>query len=242
MNQLNTFSYKNLLFDKTINVCQELELNIAVFSSKSCSKNTIFSHCDKEVSKCKNVYYFTCFISSKTDEFGNVMTYYINDKFIIVKCIKPSKPIPVIICYEITIPHGMLFVVKSEIKNNFTQIDILNFINEFLSNPNILFKFDIELINSELEKIESEEDYNFFELIYKDQLEQVKTNRRVLEYYLQICEHKHDENFDPYGDAYKLMSQLSKISNQLNYLLTKTNQEFDDFHKKHKELMQKFEI
>ncbi len=235
------FSYKNLLFDQTINVYNELELSQAIFVNKQINAQKIYSHCEKSVSKCKNQYYFHCFITSRTDDFGNVMTYYLGETILIVKCVKPSNPIPVLITFEIKLPHNILFVIKLETKQPNYTLDLLSFANDFLANPNMMFHMDLEQITETLNSIGSEEEYNDFVEMFTSQIDQVKDNKKVIDHYLKICG-KSDLDFNPYTDVYSLLYKLHILSNKLNNTLKKLNSEFGELKKSHDAIMAKLDM
>ncbi len=238
----NTFSYLNLLFDQTINVFTELQLKDAIFANSKSSREKIYSHCRPIKTQCKNTYHLDCFITSRTDDFGNVMTYYISQSILIVKCIKPSKPIPVLILFEITLPHNVLFVIKIETAQSNCTLDLLSFANDFLANPKMLFHVDLEQITETLNNISSEQEYNDFIKLFTDQIIQVKENKKVIDHYIKVCGRESNIDFNPYIDAYTQLYQVHILNIKLGKSLKNLTNDFIELKKSHDLLMKKIFI
>ncbi len=235
------FSYTDLLFDQTINAYTELQLSEAIFTNKITNVQKIYSHCEITTVKCKNQYHFKCFITSRTDDFGNVMTYYIGSTILIVKCVKPSKPIPVLITFEIKLPHNVLFVIKLETAQPNYTLDLLSFANDFLANPQMLFHMDLEQITETLNAIGSEQEYNDFVDLFTSQITQVKDNKKVIEHYLKICGQTQSPDFNPYTDVYTQLYQFHILNMKLGKTLKNLTNEFDELKKSHGLLMKKIQ-
>lgn len=229
----NFFSYTDLLFDQIINVYTELQLSEAIFANVNTSVHEIYSNCERIIIKCKNQYYLKCFITSKIDDFGNTMTYYISPTIIIVKCVKPSKPIPVLITFEIKLPHNVLFVIKLETSLPNYTLDLLSFANDFLANPQMLFHMDLEQITETLNAIGSEQEYNDFVNLFTNQITKVKENKKVIDHYLEICGKTSNPDFNPYTDAYTQLYQIHILNIKLGKILQNLTNEFDELKKSH---------
>ena len=237
----NFFSYTDLLFDQTINVHTELQLSEAIFANSKSNQQKIYSHCERTTVKCKNHYHLKCFTTSRTDDFGNIMTYYISSTILIVKCIKPSKPIPVLITFEIKLPHNVLFVIKLETSQPNYTLDLLSFANDFLANPQMLFHMDLEQITETLNAIGSEQEYNDFVDLFTSQITQVKDNKKVIDHYLEICGETSNIDFNPYTDAYTQLYQIHILNIKLGKTLKNLTNEFVELKKSHDLLMKRLQ-
>lgn len=234
------FSYINLLFNQTINIHTELQLKDAIFANSKLSKEKIYEHCRPNKSKCKNTYFLDCFITSRTDEYGNLMTYYISQSIIIVKCIKPIKPIPVLILFEITLPHNILFIIKVETKTEFNNLDILAFANDYLANPNMIFNLDLQKISDGLVLLSSDEEYKDFENMFLKQIELVRSNRKIMDHYVNITGNENEHN--PYDDAHKILYDVKNLIYRMDLVLTRLTKEFNELNSMHTLLKLKYNI
>lgn len=222
----STFSYTNLLFDQTINVYTELQLKNAIFTNSQFSKEKIYLHCRPNKSRSKNTYYLDCYITSRTDEFGNIMTYYISQSIVVVKCIKPIKPIPVLILFEIKLPHNILFVLKIETKTQFNNFDILAFANDYMANPNMLFNLDLQKISEGLKMLSSEEEYKEFENIFLKQIELIRSKSKIMEHHVNDV--NLEDNNNPSNHPHKILYELNNLVHKMDLVLNKLTREFNE--------------
>ncbi len=236
------FSYTNLLFDKTINVQTELDLTNAIFANKKLNPSKIYSHCEVKTAKCKNYYYFRCFTTQKTDEFNNTMYYYIGESIIIVKCIKKTKPIPVLILLEAKIPQSILFVMKIEVGEKYSTLDVLSFANDYLSDPNMLLSIDMTKISENLQNIKSDQDYYDLVELFKIQRNQIKENKKVMDQIKQNSTISTTEHIDPFTNVYALLCDLNNICSKMDSQFSELNDKFNEFNIQHKRFMKKYNL
>ncbi len=233
------FCVEDLIFDQEINVDIELDLSYAIFSSRKINKYHIHKFCRTEKivrsGKTTKNKYFKCFIARKIDQFGNEMTYYLGKKFLIVKCIKPTVPIPVIVTLELDMPMHLYFILKFQTEG-VEHFDMLSFAQLYQENNDFLKNAEYNKLFMRLENIRSRSDYEDMKQVYFEQIEAVNTNRQITE----LLRDKGIDCTEIFVKIHRDQNELQTLSDELEESLERLTRDLDKTVKSLKLLISKF--
>ncbi len=163
MEEIDSLTYLDFLFDKKINVGYTLELDKAIFLIPGTNKHTIYSHCKRIKKGKQNIYELQCFTHNNIDLDGNDVMCYISQNIIIVKIM--HFRIVTLVVLPASIPHDALFIIK-HIKKTFSNlIDPQKIVKLFMVDNDKFNKiFNVGDLN--MKKIKTQEQYDLVKDIF----------------------------------------------------------------------------